>query len=143
MRGSLDSGTCITGLKHGPSSSTDVVHCLPSLICIGMAKAGTGELRGWLSTHPGVVVSTIGEPQYFNHGLPRAWVRMQNYSNLTHLGGREMRRPLEYEANMTRLRSALAATWLSSRRRRASTASTAPLKALHCCTVQCTLLCAT
>ena len=73
--GAVDSGTCITLPSGGstPSPATvPAVSCLPSLVCVGMAKAGTDELRGWLSLHPNLSSSTDREVQYFNHGIFRA-----------------------------------------------------------------------
>ena len=61
--GSADAGDCFRCRRH--------VSCLPSLINIGVQKAGTGELQKWLSVHPAVKVHG-GEAHFFDRApLPK------------------------------------------------------------------------
>ena len=91
-RAHLDAGVCIPSamtLKHNlkPAQSTreararlERIHrrhpltqfsfCLPSLIILGVAKAGTDELRGWLMRHPNLTASLDREPAFFSKFLP-------------------------------------------------------------------------
>ena len=43
--------------------------CLPSLLCVGLAKAGTAELQGWINTHPSFVTAKVFEPHFFDTRL--------------------------------------------------------------------------
>jgi len=82
--GEIDSGSCLEADTARPPTGRlrtcscppckaattatpgDYVFCLPSLVIIGMAKAGTEEMRGWLSSHPAMRVTTERETQFFN-----------------------------------------------------------------------------
>ena len=57
-----DAGDCFA--SHGHLS------CLPSLINIGVQKAGTGELQVWLGVHPSVTVHG-GEVHFFDRSEKR------------------------------------------------------------------------
>ena len=51
------------------------IYCLPILVTLGQAKAGTGEIQRWLVEHPSLVAGMknfyhlrgVGEAQYFNN----------------------------------------------------------------------------
>ncbi len=63
-RGAVDSGTCMVD-----RAGSGMVHCLPSLLCVGLAKAGTAELQGWINTHPSFVTAKVFEPHFFDTRL--------------------------------------------------------------------------
>ena len=54
------------------------LHCLPSLINIGVQKAGTGELQNWLTAHPsfvthgGIAHTAVVEPLKITYHKRRA-----------------------------------------------------------------------
>eukprot|EP00750_Incisomonas_marina_P011104 INCI16341.6.p1 GENE.INCI16341.6~~INCI16341.6.p1 ORF type:complete len:608 (+),score=67.51 INCI16341.6:239-2062(+) len=65
--GRLDAGDCVRIQGQ--------IYCLPVLVCIGMKKAGSGEIQRWLVKHPNLTagffhpahMNGIGEVQYFNN----------------------------------------------------------------------------
>jgi len=60
----VDAGHCFLH-SEGDSKAP----CLPSLICIGAMKAGTFELKQWLSEHP-LVKTSAKERHFFGQGRP-------------------------------------------------------------------------
>lgn len=82
--GTVDAGVCV----QMPSQQRREVACLPSLVIFGFQKCGTGELQGWLSTHPSLhrwqgnspQKSGAGEADFFNrlgtssNKLSKSWM---------------------------------------------------------------------
>uniref|UniRef100_A0A7S4B5D5 Sulfotransferase domain-containing protein n=1 Tax=Chrysotila carterae TaxID=13221 RepID=A0A7S4B5D5_CHRCT len=79
-KGLIDSGSCVSF-----NESAQQVYCLPSLICIGMAKAGTEELRGWMAMHPNISMSPSRETQFFNKILPQRVRSTHTLTNEKHM----------------------------------------------------------
>jgi hypothetical protein len=71
--GPVDAGKCYHYSSHDAAAM-----CLPSLVCIGAMKAGTFELKQWLSESP-LVRTSSNEKHFFGHGEHLNFAAVESY----------------------------------------------------------------